>query len=106
MRFLLASILLFLAPFAAQAAGTDIGKPPIFGDGIACDASLLPWRSVWYGHFSGGNASYVVNAPAAQVDWHDEKLCFPSRRDCLRWQRGERQLYSGVRGDWTCLLLR
>ena len=40
----------------AQAAGTDIGRPTIFGDGVACDARLLPWHSVWYGHFSGGIA--------------------------------------------------
>ncbi len=106
MRFLLASVILFLASAAAQAAGTDIGKPPIFGDGIACDASLLPWRSVWYGHFSGGTAMYAPNSSAAQVNWHDEKLCFPSRHSCLRWQHGERRLYHGIHGDWTCLPLR
>ncbi len=105
MRFLLASVFLFLASVAAH-AGTDIGKPPIFGDGIACDASLLPWHSVWYGHFSGGTAAYAPNSPAAQVDWHDEKLCFPSRHSCLRWQHAERRLYRDVRGDWTCLPLR
>jgi hypothetical protein len=106
MRLSLVFSFLLLALGGAYAQGTDIGRPALFGDGIACDAGLLPWRSVWYGHFSGGNATYVPNSPAALVDWHDEKLCFPSRRDCLRWERGERRLYSGIHGDWTCLLLR
>ncbi len=106
MRIAIILSLLLITLSGAKAAGTDIGRPPIFGDGIACDASLLPWRSVWYGHFSGGNATYTVNAPAALVDWHDEKLCFPSRRACLRWQRAERRHYSELHGDWTCLLLR
>ena len=106
MRFPLVLAFSLLALPGAQAAGTDIGKPAIFGDGVACDARLLPWRSVWYGHLSGGNATYVPNAPAALVDWRDEKLCFPSRRDCLRWQHAEHRLYAGIHGDWTCLPLR
>ena len=106
MRFLLVSAFLLSGSIAAQAAGTNIGKPFIFGDGIACDASLLPWRSVWYGHFSGGTALYAPNSPAAQVNWQDEKLCFPSRHSCLRWQHAERRLYGEIHGDWTCLLLR
>ncbi len=93
-------------PTAAQATGTDIGKPWLFGAGIGCDASLLPWRSVWLGHFSGGLASYVPGAPAASVTWHDQKLCFPSRRECMQWQRAERRQFGGVQGYWTCLLLR
>lgn len=106
MRFSLALAFFVGALSAAAAQGTDIGRPLIFGDGIACDARLLPWRSVWYGHFSGGEATYVPNSAAAVVDWHDEKLCFPSRRACLRWQHGERRRYSDIRGDWTCLPLR
>ncbi len=93
-------------PHGARAMGTDIGKPWIFGAGIACDASLLPWRSVWLGHFSGGSATYVSGAPAASVTWQDQKLCFPSRRECMAWQRAERGQFSGVEGYWTCLLLR
>jgi hypothetical protein len=91
---------------AATAAGTDIGKPWLFGAGIGCDASLLPWRSVWLGHFSGGLATYVPGAPAASVIWKDQKLCFPSRRECMRWQGAERRQFNGVEGYWTCLLLR
>ncbi|MGP8232912.1 MAG: hypothetical protein ACLQL2_09640 [Methylovirgula sp.] len=101
-----ALLLLAFGAGGAQAAGTDIGRPPIFGDGIACDARLLPWRSVWYGHFSGGIARYAPNSPSALVDWHDDKLCFPSRRECLHWQRAERRLYHEIKGDWACLPLR
>lgn len=91
---------------AVQAAGTDIGKPWLFGAGIACDARLVPWRSVWFGHFSGGLATYVPGAPSAIVTWHDQKLCFPSRRECMAWQRAERRQFGGIQGYWTCLLLR
>jgi hypothetical protein len=90
----------------AHATGTDIGKPWFFGAGIGCDASLLPWRSVWLGHFSGGSATYVTGAPAASVVWQDQKLCFPSRRECMAWQRAERRQFGGIEGYWTCLLLR
>ncbi len=106
MRFVLASVLFVLACAAAQAAGTDIGKPLLFGEGVACDASLLPWSSVWYGHFSGGTAMYAPNSPAAQIDWRDEKLCFSSRRECLHWQPAERRDYHDIHGNWTCLPLR
>ncbi len=90
----------------AHATGTDIGKPWLFGRGIACDASLLPWRSVWFGHFSGGLATYQSGAPAASVIWQDQKLCFPSRRECMAWQRAERRRFSGIEGYWTCMILR
>jgi hypothetical protein len=106
MRLILASLFIVILSAAAQAAGTDIGKPGLFGDGIACDAGQLPWRSVWYGHFSGGTALYAQNSPAAQIDWRDEKLCFSSRRDCMHWQHEERRSFHDIHGDWTCLPLR
>jgi hypothetical protein len=98
---------LFTSGLTDQArAGTDIGKPWLFGAGIACDASLLPWRSVWLGHFSGGLATYVPGAPTASISWKDQKLCFPSRLECMEWQRAERRQFKGVEGYWTCMLLR
>ncbi|HEY5226448.1 MAG TPA: hypothetical protein VIJ06_06620 [Methylovirgula sp.] len=99
---------LALCGFATQskAQGTSIGKPLIFGDGIACEASLLPWRSVWFGHFSGGRAYYRRGAPAIALIWQDQKLCFPSRRECLAWQRAEHRHYRQVEGYTTCLRLR
>jgi hypothetical protein len=90
----------------SEAQGTEIGKPLIFGEGIACDASLLPWRSVWFGHFSGGLAYYRRGAPAVELTWKDQKLCFPSRRECLAWQRQQHRLFRQVQGYTTCLRLR
>lgn len=87
-------------------AGTDIGKPWLFGEGVACDASLLPWPHVWYGHFSGGLAHYVRGAPGVDLVWEDRKLCFPTRRSCLAWQRAEHREFYRVKGYWTCLPLR
>jgi hypothetical protein len=96
------------APGWAQGAlaGTDIGKPALFGEGVACDASQLPWRNVWFGHFSGGTAYYERGAPGVDVTWEDRKLCFPSRRSCLSWQHAERREFHRVKGSWTCLPLR
>ena len=90
----------------SRAQGTSIGKPPIFGAGIACEASLLPWRSVWFGHFSGGRTYYQRGAPAVRLVWKDQKLCFPSRRQCLSWQKTEHRRYHKVEGYKTCLRLR
>lgn len=106
-------VILLLAPgvllglsVKSDAAGTSIGKPPIFGAGIACDATLLPWRSVWFGHFSGGRAYYRRGAPAIRLVWEDQKLCFPSRRQCLSWQKVEHRRYRQIEGYTTCLRLR
>ncbi len=106
-RFCLLATLVSLGiPNGARAMGTDIGKPWLFGAGIGCDASLLPWRSVWLGHFSGGTATYVSGAPGASVVWQDRKLCFPSRRNA--WPGSGQSAGSSVEfeGYWTCLLLR
>ncbi len=91
---------------SGRAQGTDIGKPWLFGEGVACDASLLPWRSVWYGHFAGGLAHYQWGAPGVDILWEDRKLCFPSRRQCLAWHRAEFRQFHRLRGYWTCLRLR
>src|SRR5579863_342694 len=95
-----------LAVSPGQAQGTAIGKPWLFGDGIACDASLLPWHSVWYGHFAGGLAAYRRGDPTIRLVWEDRKLCFPSKRECMAWQRQERRTYNEIGGYWTCLPLR
>ncbi len=101
-------VLLGLIGFAdkGHAMGTSIGKPWLFGSGIACDASLLPWRSVWFGHFSGGRADYVGGDPQIALVWKDEKLCFPSRQECLSWQKAQHQLFHQLQGYWTCLRIR
>lgn len=101
-------VFLTLVGFAdrSRAMGTSVGRPPIFSDSIACDASLLPWRSVWFGHFSGGLAYYPRGDAEVKLLWQDQKLCFPSRRECMAWQRAERRQFNGIEGYWTCLLLR
>lgn len=108
---LVVALMASVAPSLAQGAhgayaGTDIGKPPIFGEGVACDASQLPWRHVWFGHFSGGTAYYERGAPGIGLVWENRKLCFPSRRSCMGWQRWERREFHRVKGYWTCLPLR
>ncbi|MHB8883637.1 MAG: hypothetical protein ACYC5H_00895 [Methylovirgula sp.] len=106
--FLPVLVLLALFGFGdkGQAQGTSIGKPWFFGEGIACDASLLPWPSVWFGHFSGGLAYYRRGAPQVRLIWKDQKLCFPSRQECLSWQRREHRLFYRVQGYTTCLRIR
>ncbi|MGO9133507.1 MAG: hypothetical protein ACLP8A_05580 [Methylovirgula sp.] len=91
---------------SSKAQGTAIGKPWLFGEGIACDAGQLPWRTVWYGHFSGGQAHYERGAPQVDFVWEDRKLCFPSRRACLAWQRAEHRAFHRVAGYVSCLRLR
>ncbi len=105
---LLVLVFLALVGFAdkGRAQGTAIGKPWLFGEGIACDASLLPWRSVWFGHFAGGLAHYERGAPQIDLVWQDQKLCFPSRRQCLSWQRAQHRLFHQVQGYSTCLRIR
>ncbi len=106
LRFAL--ILLALAALAgsAWAEGVSTGRPWLFGAGIACDASRLPWPSVWIGHFSGSVATYEPGDRRIALDWKDEKLCFPSRRECMVWQRALRRQYHEPPGYWTCLFLR
>ena len=101
-------VLVALSGFVGKghAQGTSIGKPWLFGSGIACDASLLPWRSVWFGHFAGGLAAYRPGAPRVSLVWQDQKLCFPSRRQCLSWQRAQHRLFYQIHGYSTCLRIR
>lgn len=106
LKAVVAPALLLASLGVAQAQGTSIGKPLLFGDGIACDAGLLPWKSVWFGHFSGGLATYRRGDPNINLVWEDQKLCFPSKRECMDWQKEERRAYNEVEGFWTCLPLR
>ena len=81
----------------------SIGAP--FWAPLAATASVLPWRSVWLGHFSGGR-EYDGATGKTLVDWRDEKICFPSRQQCDTWISGLRKAYHRPEGYWTCLLLR
>jgi hypothetical protein len=48
---------------------------------LVATAAVLPWPSVWLGHFSGGRP-YVGGNGQTLVDWQDAKVCFPSRHQC------------------------
>jgi len=80
-------------------AGAPFWAPP------AATAAVLPWPSVWLGHFSGGRP-YTDAYGQTLVDWRDEKHCFPSRRLCNTWIGDLRRAYHRPEGYWTCLLLR
>jgi len=122
---MLAWLLIFtfaLSPSSSRAADWAAGPPPPAVEyseptGVPCSvgapfwappaatAAVLPWPSVWLGHFSGGRP-YSDGFGQTLVDWRDEKVCFPSRRECQAWIRDLRQAYHRPEGYWTCLLLR
>jgi hypothetical protein len=122
---MLAWLLVFtfaLSPSSSWAADWAYGPPPPAGEypentGVPCSAgapfwaplaataAVLPWPSVWLGHFSGGRP-YTDGTGRRLVDWRDEKLCFPARQQCQAWVRGLRRAYHRPEGYWTCLLLR
>jgi hypothetical protein len=80
-----------------------VGGP--FWGPILPTAEILPWASVWLGHFSGGRP-YADPYGQILIDWHDEKICFPSRAACQSWMRDMRRAYHQPEGFWTCLILR
>ena len=87
------------SPGVACSAGAPFWAP------LLPTADVLPWPSVWLGHFSGGRP-YTDGFGQRLVDWRDEKLCFPTRRQCQAWIRDMRHAYHRPEGYWTCLLLR
>ncbi|HET6377681.1 MAG TPA: hypothetical protein VFG05_05160 [Methylocella sp.] len=101
------SRLLELSPSYTEAAAAGVpcnaGAP--FWAPIRATAAMLPWQSVWLGHFSGGRP-YPAGNGVTLIDWRDEKFCFPSRRACDRWIADLRQAYHDPEGYWTCLVLR
>lgn len=88
---------------AAEGVPCNAGAP--FWEPIRATAAILPWRSVWLGHFSGGRP-YPAGDGVTLIDWRDEKFCFPSRRACNRWIAELRRAYHDPEGYWTCLVLR
>lgn len=94
---------------AASAAPENFGVPCAIGQPVwappAPTAETLPWRSVWFGHFSGGRP-YIDVYGRTLVDWRDEKVCFASKSQCRAWIRDLRRAFHRPEGYWTCLLLR
>jgi hypothetical protein len=106
----------------SYAADWAFGPPPpaaanYWENGVPCSigapfwarpmatAAVLPWRSVWLGHFSGGRP-YTAGNGQTLIDWRDEKVCFPARLQCQAWVHSLRRVYHRPEGYWTCLLLR
>ncbi len=89
----------FAFPGVPCSAGAPFWAPP------AATAAILPWPSVWLGHFSGGRP-YTDRLGQTLVEWRDEKVCFPLRQQCQAWVRALRRAYHRPEGYWTCLILR
>lgn len=66
-------------------------------------AQILPWPSVWFGHFSGGRPDPVFYG---EVDWRDERICFATKARCQSWIAGMRRAFHRPEGYWTCTPLR
>ncbi|SFK39424.1 hypothetical protein [Methylocapsa palsarum] len=81
----------------------SIGQP--FWEPSEITAEELPWRSVWYGHFSGGRP-FVDPYGRSWTDWRDEKICFSSKSLCQSWVKALRGAYHRPEGYFTCLMLR
>jgi hypothetical protein len=100
------------------AADYDYGPPPAWPEGgVACSigqpfwipsgptAEVLPWPSVYYGHFSGGRP-YIDAYGQTIVDWRDDHVCFPTRQQCRAWVSASYRFYHRPEGYRGCLLLR
>ena len=101
-------LLLLAAPVAASAADVrserDYSLPT---DGVACqDPIVQSFPSVWLGHFTGGYSHYLGEGGPIVLDWRDEKLCFPSVRDCNAYMREMRRDFHRPEGYFTCLPIR
>jgi hypothetical protein len=109
-----AALTLMASATMASAQAADYSGPvilaPVETDGVPCifedygPVIDLPWPSVWLGHFSGGH--FVDSAYGPVLDWHDEKVCFPSKASCNRWIGANRRALHNPEGDWTCLPIR
>lgn len=97
------------APAAVLGPSPDAGVPCSIGQPFwepsDITAEELPWRSVWFGHFSGGRP-FVDPYGRTMIDWRDEKICFSSKSLCQSWVKALRSAYHRPEGYWTCLMLR
>lgn len=98
------------APLSPAEAPEDIGIPCSIGAPPwtppwerRITAQILPWPSVWLGHFTGGRPDPVFYG---QIDWRDEKVCFASKAKCQAWIKELRHAYHSPEGYWTCMVLR
>lgn len=103
-----AAILLAVSAVPVRAADLDVYmRPPLATYGVACEGpEVQSFPSVYLGHFTGGASQYSGTAGSILLDWHDEKLCFPTRRMCDRWVASMRRDFHHPEGYYTCLTIR
>jgi len=114
MKATLAATAMVLAGLSAPAQAADLGPAvvmaPVPAEGVPCVFEesgpdiVLPWSSVWLGHFSGGR--FVNTSTGAALDWHDDKMCFPTRASCNRWVHDQSRYFHRPEGYTTCLMIR
>jgi hypothetical protein len=104
---LLASVSLSAA-VPVRAADLDVyAAPATVAVGVDCASpEAQSFSSVWLGHFAGGNSEYTGPGGRILLDWHDDKLCFPTKRSCDRWVYGMRREFHHPEGNFTCLTIR
>jgi hypothetical protein len=101
----------FVAGAAAcpvRAADLDVVVTPHYSTyGVDCQGpEAKSFESVWLGHFTGGESAYSGAGGSVLLDWHDDKLCFPSRRSCEQWVAGMHRDFHRPPGYFTCLPIR
>jgi len=70
-------------------------------------AKELPFKHVWYGHFTGGWPYADKDAQGrVLINWVDQRFCFPSKPSCDAWISQQRREFHHPEGFWTCLPLR
>jgi hypothetical protein len=99
-----------LAVSAVPVSAADLAmsvRPPLATYGVACDSpEAQTFPSVYLGHFTGGASQYSGPAGSIFLDWHDDRLCFPTRRTCDRWVTSMRRDFHHPEGYYTCLTIR
>jgi len=94
-------------PPAAAPVQTPVGHEGVLSSGPYCGvvSHMGDDRSIWLGHFTGGNVGPDGPIPGG-VDWRNEYACFPSRDTCQAWQRDMLAQYKGLEGYRSCIVIR
>ncbi len=85
----------------------SVGHEGVLSNGPNCGvvSHFSDDRSIWLGHFSGGNVGPEGPIPGG-VDWRNLYACFPTRETCLAWQKDMRSEFRGLEGYRSCLVIR
>jgi hypothetical protein len=95
---------LLMLPLPAGAQSSDQAWPSS-GPNCAPTRDDMSLGEVWLGHFSGGTALRNGNETSA-LDWHDDDMCFTSRKACNAWLAEMRKSMPVVEGWKACLPIR